>query len=166
MDFEALTGAAGDNGSREEGVPNKEQTDPPPSPKKRRFELTPFVPINPLELPPRKWLYAKHYQRGIVSATIAPGGAGKSSLNLVDAIVMATARPLLGEAPEERCRVWIHNGEEPRDELSRRILAICQWYNIPQEELKDWLGWPGRVPMARRPRSKGGAKRKSRLDQC
>jgi RecA-family ATPase len=74
-----------------------------------------------------------------VSATIAPGGTGKSSLDLTEAIAMATCRNLLGEQPEERLRVWYHNGEDDRDEIDRRILAICQHYNIPQEELRDWL---------------------------
>jgi RecA-family ATPase len=107
--------------------------------KNRRFVLTPFVPIDPLALPPRKWLYAKHYQRRIVSATIAPGGTGKSGLNMVEAIVMASGRPLLGEMPEQRCRVWLHNGEEPLEELNRKILAVCQLYNLPQEELRNYL---------------------------
>ena len=43
-------------------------------------------------------------------------------LDLVEAIAMATARNLLGEQPEERLRVWYHNGEDPfdRDHAPRR----------------------------------------------
>ena len=52
---------------------------------------------------------------------------------------MATCRNLLGEQPEERLRVWFHNGEDPLDEINRRLAAICQHYNIPQEELQDQL---------------------------
>ena len=74
-----------------------------------------------------------------MSATIAPGGTGKSSVDLTEAIAMATARNLLGEQPEQRLRVWYHNGEDDRDEIDRRILAICQHYGIPQEELEGWL---------------------------
>jgi RecA-family ATPase len=74
-----------------------------------------------------------------VSLTAGPGGMGKSSLDLVEAIAMATCRNLLGEQPEERLRVWYHNGEDPLDEINRRIAAICQHHSIPQEELAGWL---------------------------
>ena len=52
---------------------------------------------------------------------------------------MATARNLLDEQPKERCRVWLHNGEDPREELERRVVAVCQHYEIPQQELEGWL---------------------------
>jgi len=104
-----------------------------------RVILKPFAPIDPLSLPRRQWLYGKHYQRRVVSATIAPGGTGKTSLVMVEAVSLATARNLLGEQPEERCRVWLHNGEDSREELNRRVVAICQHYKIPQQELQGWL---------------------------
>ena len=106
---------------------------------KQALELRPFVPFDAALLPPRAWLYGKHYQRRTVSLTAGPGGMGKSSLDLVEAIAMATCRNLLGEQPEERLRVWYHNGEDPLDEINRRIAAICQHYQIPQEELVGWL---------------------------
>jgi hypothetical protein len=138
---------------REQGnaqQPGGEQGDEPPGRQPKQdpgggskpggvFVIHPFVRIDPLTLPPRQWLYGKHYQRRTVSATIAPGGTGKSSLNLAEAIAMATARNLLGEQPEERLRVWYHNGEDNRLEIDRRILAVCQQYDIPQEELEGWL---------------------------
>jgi len=52
---------------------------------------------------------------------------------------MATCRNLLGEQPEERLRVWYHNGEDSLLELNRRVGAICLHYGIPQEELSGWL---------------------------
>src|SRR5262245_1833953 len=64
---------------------------------------------------------------------------GKSSNDMVEAIAMATCRNLLGEQPEERLRIWYHNGEDPRDEIDRRLAAICQHYKIPQEELQGYL---------------------------
>src|SRR5262245_45628481 len=64
---------------------------------------------------------------------------GKSSNDMVEAIAMATARNLLGEQPEARLRVWYHNGEDPRDEIDRRLAAICQHYRIPMEELQGYL---------------------------
>ena len=48
-------------------------------------------------------------------------------------------RNLLGEQPTERLRVWYHNGEDNLEELTRRLVAICLHYGIPQEELQDWF---------------------------
>jgi RecA-family ATPase len=106
---------------------------------KRVLKLRPFAPFDVASLPPRTWLYGKHYQRRTVSLTAGPGGMGKSSLDMVEAIAMATTHNLLGEQPEERLRVWYHNGEDPLDEINRRIAAICQHYGIPQTELQGYL---------------------------
>ena len=48
------------------------------------------------------------------------GGLGKTSIGMVEAVAMATARNLLDEQPRERCRVWLHNGEDRIEELRRR----------------------------------------------
>jgi RecA-family ATPase len=105
----------------------------------RVLVLRPFVPFDPAMLPPRAWLYARHYQRRTVSLTAGPGGMGKSSLVLVECVAMATGRNLLGEQPTERLRIWLHNGEDPLEEIHRRLAAICQHYKIPQEELLGQL---------------------------
>jgi hypothetical protein len=91
------------------------------SPTRDSIRAIPFKAFDEAKLPPREWLYASHYQRGQVTATIGPGGAGKSSVDLVEALVMATARDLLGEQPTQRCRVWIHNGDDDKQEMDRRI---------------------------------------------
>jgi 5S rRNA maturation endonuclease (ribonuclease M5) len=88
---------------------------------------------------PRQWLYGKHLIRGYVSATVSPGGVGKTTLELIEAIALATARPLLGVPVRERVRVWHYNLEDPRDELMRRVWAICEHYSIPPVELEGWL---------------------------
>jgi RecA-family ATPase len=127
------------NGGEEK---NKEEGDKAAGAKderKPRVTIKPFVPINPADLPPRRYLYARHYQRRVVSGTVAPGGTGKTSKGMVEAVSLATCRNLLGEQPEERCRVWLHNGEDSLEELYRRIVAICQHYEIPQGELEGWL---------------------------
>jgi len=88
---------------------------------------------------PRQWLYGKHLIRGYVSATVSPGGVGKTTLELIEAIALATARPLLGVSVKERVRVWHYNLEDPRDELLRRTWAICEHFGIPPVELEGWL---------------------------
>jgi len=99
----------------------------------------PFDCFDFTKIPPREWLYGKHYMRGIASATIGPGGSGKSSLDLVEAIAMATGRDLLGEQPMQRLRVWYHNGEDPTQELDRRIAAICVHFEIEPRDLSGYF---------------------------
>jgi hypothetical protein len=99
----------------------------------------PFDCFDFTKIPPREWLYGKHYMRGIASATIGPGGSGKSSLDLVEAIAMATGRDLLGEQPTQRLRVWYHNGEDPTQELDRRIAAVCVHFEIEPRDLSSYF---------------------------
>jgi RecA-family ATPase len=134
------TGSNGGNGNSDLKDKLKNGT-APADPKKgaARFVLHTFVPFDPATLPPRDWLYGRHYQRGTVSGTIAPGGSGKTTQGMVEAIAMATCRNLLGEQPTERLRVWYHNGEDTYEELQRRVAAICMYYEIPQEELVGYF---------------------------
>lgn len=107
---------------------------------KAPFIIRPFEPFDVAELPPREFLFGKHYQRRTVSGTVAPGGTGKSSLVMVEYIAMAAGRDLFGDGSlKERVRTWYHNGEDNMLELKRRLAAICQHYNIPQQELAGWF---------------------------
>jgi RecA-family ATPase len=118
---------------------DKEPRNKKEPPTRRPIHAIPFKAFDEAKLPPREWLYAGHYQRGQVTATIGPGGAGKSSVDLVEGLAMATARDLLGEQPTQRCRVWIHNGDDDGEEMKRRIAAVCRHYQIPMAELEGWL---------------------------
>jgi hypothetical protein len=111
----------------------------PKAPRRSRTVMQPFKGFDWATFPSRQWLYANHYQRKTASATVAPGGTGKTTLGMVDAVALATCRNLLGEQPTERCRVWLHNGEDPIEEMDRRIGAICHYYGIPMAELEGWL---------------------------
>ncbi len=104
-----------------------------------RLEAKPFAWCDPQTFPPRQWLFNKHFIRGYVSATIAPGGLGKSSLALVEAVAMVSSRPLLGVQVKRRLNVWVWNGEDPIDETQRRILAILLHYRVPSEEVEGRL---------------------------
>ena len=66
---------------------------------RRPITATPFEWRDPSTIPPRQWLFGRHLIRKFMSCTIAPGGLGKSSLVLVEAVSMASGRNLTGFAP-------------------------------------------------------------------
>ena len=89
--------------------------------------------------PPRQWVYGWQLCRGFLSSLVAPGDAGKTTKRLTQAIELATRRELLGHRIYQRCRVLVVSLEDDRDELWRRLLAICKHHNINPAELKGWL---------------------------
>lgn len=104
-----------------------------------RIRATPFQLRDPREIPPRRWLYGRHFIRRYVTTTVSPGGFGKTSLLLVEALAMVTGRPLLGVRLPERLRVWVWNGEDPQDETERRLAAACLQFGIAPEEIAGRL---------------------------
>jgi AAA domain len=122
------------NNSTQDGPEGPKQDNGPKAP----FLLLPLDSFDPAGLPPREFLFGRHYQRRTVGGTVAPGGTGKSSLVMVESVSMALGLDLLdNKKPLERpLRVWYHNGEDNTDELRRRLAAICQHYEVP---LKDFL---------------------------
>src|SRR5262249_6129082 len=54
-------------------------------------------------------------------------------------LAMASGKALLGVTPTERARVWIWNGEDPRDELDRRIIAAMVHYGLKWEDIAGYL---------------------------
>src|SRR5262249_34248728 len=66
----------------------------------------PFQWVDPQSIPPRPWLYGKLLIRKQVSADFAPGGTGKTSHSIVEALAMVSGKPLLGIAPIEPLKVW------------------------------------------------------------
>lgn len=122
-----------------------------------RIEARPFEWINPAEIPRREWLLGRHLIRKFVSATVSPGGIGKSSLAIAEALSMATGRNLIGHQPHGRQRVWYVNLEDPYDELQRRVVAACLHYEIDPAELRGYLyvnsGREGGIVIARQDRN-------------
>lgn len=98
---------------------------------------TPFEWCDPASIPPREWVYDTHLIRKFVSLTVSPGGLGKSSLALVEALSMVVNRPLLDDAVihEPDLRVWYWNGEDPQEETRRRVMAACKHYGISSADL-------------------------------
>jgi hypothetical protein len=103
------------------------------------FEAAHYQWIEPTKIPIRTWLCRPHYIGGFVSLTVAPGGVGKSSLTMTEAIAMASGKPLLGGKPAGPYRVFIVNLEDPMDELQRRAQAICLHFGVTQADLGDRL---------------------------
>ena len=97
---------------------------------------TPVAQFNEADLPKRRWIYGNHYCRGFVSVTASAGGIGKTSLTMVEALAVATGRPLLGEKVHEQCNVWFICLEDPMDELKLRLAAIMREYNVTHDEIR------------------------------
>jgi hypothetical protein len=95
------------------------------------FRFTPYDRRDPSTIPPRSWLYKPLLIRKYVTGTLAHGGVGKSSILLAHAMACASGIPLLGIEPRNRLRVCYWNGEDPMEELARRIEAVCKHYGLP-----------------------------------
>jgi hypothetical protein len=104
-----------------------------------RFTPTPFKHRELATIPRRQFLYGKHYVREYLSATVAPSGLGKSALSIADAVAMASGCALLGAEPVKRLRVWYWNGEDPREEIERRVEATCLHFRVDPVSIEDWL---------------------------
>jgi RecA-family ATPase len=103
------------------------------------------VAIGPFNLPdaasitPRQWLYGTCLIRGYLSLLVAPGGSGKSSLVITETLAMVAGRPLLWDMPAGMLRVFYWNGEDPHEEIERRVVAACLHYKISRADLGDRL---------------------------
>lgn len=105
---------------------------------KRPFAFTPYVPQDPKTLPRREFLHGTHYIRKYVSVTVSPGGLGKTSNSIVEALAMVSGKALLspdGGGISGRLRVALYNGEDPRDEMERRIEAARLYYKLTAGDL-------------------------------
>jgi DNA polymerase I-like protein with 3'-5' exonuclease and polymerase domains len=89
--------------------------------------------------PPRQWLYGRQLCRRFLSSLVAPGDVGKTTKRLTQAVELATGRELLGHRIYRRCRVLVVSLEDDRDELWRRLLAICKHHRVDPAELKGQL---------------------------
>ena len=106
---------------------------------KPNIHATPFEWIVPGMIPLRRWVYRPHYIRKFASLTVSTGGIGKSSQLIVEALAMASGKPLLDIQPEKKLRVWYWNGEDPMDELQRRFAAAVKHYGLKPEDIDDRL---------------------------
>ena len=103
------------------------------------FNPTPFTWRDPATFPRRQFIYGRHYIRQFLSATVAPGGVGKSSLSIVEAVAMAAGIDLLGVRPVKPLRVWYWNGEDPQEEIDRRVMAACLQFKVKRSDIEGRL---------------------------
>jgi RecA-family ATPase len=82
---------------------------------------------------------APDYIRQFSSLLVSSGGAGKSSLLLVEALALVTGKALLGKQPKEQYRVWYWNGEDPQAENDRRLAAVCKYYGLTASDIGNRL---------------------------
>jgi len=102
----------------------------PPKPEDAPIKLpTEYVFPDPRTMPCRQWLRAGHYIRQSTTSTVAPGGFGKTTLTLYEALLMVA----------DGLRVWYLSGEDPMTEIDRRIAAHCQHHGVEIAQM------PGRL---------------------
>lgn len=109
-------------------------TEPPPV-----FVATPYEFKNPKTLARREFAFGTHYIRKYVSVTVSPGGIGKTSNSIVEALSMVSGKDLTGIKPSARLRCWLFNAEDPRDEMERRIQAACLHYKLKPDDINGHL---------------------------
>jgi hypothetical protein len=110
-------------------------------------------------IPPRDVLYDQHIIRGVVTASVGLGGGGKTMTLILEAIAMATGKALLqGVMPKKPLKVFLWNGEDPEEELRRRIGAVRKFFNNLQIPLGNLVVETAQsMPICLAKLDKGGA---------
>ena len=103
------------------------------------IKATPFVCRDPRTIPPRQWLFARHYVRKYVTTTVAPAGLGKTTHSYVEGTSMVCGRALFGGVDPKMLRVWIVNLEDPLEETERRLAAVRLHFGLSAEDMGDRL---------------------------
>jgi AAA domain-containing protein len=134
---------ANDESAGTSGITNDGADTPPgidaPSNARKPIRATPYNWKDPATIPQRDWLYGRLLLRKFVTATISPGGIGKSSLIAAEALAMVSGKDLLGVRPDERLRVWLWNLEDPQEETERKIQAAAIHYHMSPDDIGDRL---------------------------
>lgn len=103
------------------------------------IKATPYQWIEPETIPRRDFVYGRHLIRKFVSATVAPGGVGKSSLIVTEALAMISGQDLLGVHPAGRSKVWLWNLEDPAEEIARHIQATAKHFHLGVRDIEGHL---------------------------
>jgi RecA-family ATPase len=103
------------------------------------IKATPYTWTDPTKIPKRDFVYGRHLIRKFVSATVAPGGVGKSSLIVTEVMAMVSGKDLLGIHPASRSKVWLWNLEDPAEETARHIQATALHYRLNAKDIEGNL---------------------------
>lgn len=107
---------------------------------KLSLSATPFAWRDPTTIPRRQFLYGFELRRRQLSAVVAPGAAGKTTLKVGRALCMVTGRDLLGHrvwsGPH---RVWLWNLEDELEEVEKTVHAFLKLWNLTPADLGDRL---------------------------
>lgn len=105
-----------------------------------RISATPFAWRDPRSIALRPWVYGRWLLRNTITAVVAPGGIGKSSLMASIVLALATGRSLLGKTVWEGPKsCWYWNLEDDGEELSRQIHAAAIHHEVTPDECADRL---------------------------
>lgn len=80
------------------------------------------------DLQPRDWLRHRYLMRGHVTMLVAPGGVGKSLIQLTTAACLANGADVFdfrAPIPGQWHKSVIYNAEDTLEEMSMRLVAIC-----------------------------------------
>lgn len=108
---------------------------PPPPP---TIQAAPYAWRAPEDIKRREWLYGRHYIRRFASTTIGRPGLGKTALAIAEMLDMVSARGMLDQHDRDPLRVW-YIGEDPADEIERRIAAACALHRLEPEDVAGRL---------------------------
>ena len=100
---------------------------------------TPYEMFDALTLPRREWVYGYDYIKKYISVTASAGGIGKTSAIIVEALAIATGKPLLGTNVKQQTNVWVINLEDPMSEMQMRTIAAMQHYGLSPDDIRGRL---------------------------
>lgn len=100
-----------------------------------KINAEPYLWRDPKTIPLRGWVYGRRYLRENVIETVAPGGAGKSTLIVVEALAMVSGKTLLGVKTPDKLKVWYWNLEEPKVEIERKVQACALQYGLTEDDI-------------------------------
>ena len=92
--------------------------------------------LDPVAIRPRPWLVDRLLMLGKVSMIGAVGSAGKSSVGLALAAHLALGLDFGIHKTHKACKVVVYNGEDDKEEQSRRLLAVCMAYGFDYNTVK------------------------------
>lgn len=111
---------------------------PPPSP----FAVSDLGwgnALDPEATPKRPWMVDRMLMVGMVTAILAAGSAGKSTVALIVAAHLAMGRNIGPYTTYVKCKSIVYNGEDDRAEQSRRLQAICLAYQFDYNEVRKMV---------------------------